>query len=81
MGQETNLIIEKMRRAFLLRKNFLGESRNSSLRLFNGFLEGDPNWVIDLFGETLVINNHDHSGEIDQTLIHAISVAYMQWLP
>ena len=34
------------------------EAHNTALRLFNGFLEGDPDLAIDVYGRTLVLHNY-----------------------
>jgi 23S rRNA (cytosine1962-C5)-methyltransferase len=34
------------------------EGHNSALRLFNGFLEGDPDLAIDVYGRTLLLHNY-----------------------
>ena len=40
------------------RASLLDPNHESALRLFNGFLEGDPNLVIDLYGRTAVLHNY-----------------------
>jgi 23S rRNA (cytosine1962-C5)-methyltransferase len=40
------------------RAELIDEKHNSALRLFNGFLEGEPDLTVDLFGRSLVIYNH-----------------------
>jgi 23S rRNA (cytosine1962-C5)-methyltransferase len=40
------------------RAALLKEDHKAALRLFNGFLEGYPSWVVDVFGRTLVILTH-----------------------
>jgi len=40
------------------RSPLLDPNHESALRLFNGFLEGDPNLVIDLYGRTAVLHNY-----------------------
>ncbi|NCP87949.1 MAG: SAM-dependent methyltransferase [Anaerolineae bacterium CG_4_9_14_3_um_filter_57_17] len=50
---ETLLERALTRRAFLL-----DENRQSALRLFNGFSEGAPNLIADLFAATLVLHNY-----------------------
>jgi 23S rRNA (cytosine1962-C5)-methyltransferase len=39
------------------RDPLLDEKHRGAVRLFNGFLEGEPNLVVDLYGQTLVMVN------------------------
>jgi 23S rRNA (cytosine1962-C5)-methyltransferase len=58
----------------------LEESSLTAIRLFNGFLEGDPRWVIELFGETLVINDNQSHSEDDSNVLELVKF-YLDWLP
>ncbi len=40
------------------RSPLLDPKHDSAFRLFNGFLEGDPNLVIDFYGRTAVLHNY-----------------------
>ena len=40
------------------RLNLIGASQESAIRLFNGFYEGYPDLVVDLYAQTLVIYNY-----------------------
>lgn len=40
------------------RHDFLDSRHEAAFRLFNGFLEGDPNLVIDLYGRTAMLHNY-----------------------
>ncbi len=44
--------------------NYFSESHDSALRLFNGFLEGCPGLVVELYGSTLVLFINDPADEI-----------------
>lgn len=44
--------------SFSSRISLLDPNHDSAFRLFNGFLEGDPNLVIDLYGRTAVLHNY-----------------------
>ncbi len=44
--------------ALTSRTSLFDPNHESALRLFNGFLEGDPNLVIDLYGRTAVLHNY-----------------------
>lgn len=41
-------------------------------RLFNGFFEGCPGLILDRYGSTLVINDHNQPGQLEQ-VIHDIA--------
>lgn len=40
------------------RQDLFGDERESAFRIFNGFYEGYPNLVVDLYAQTLVIYNY-----------------------
>lgn len=52
-----------------------------ALRLFNGFYEGVPGLVVDLYGRTLVIANHAAQPETLQPLIEAAVPYYLELQP
>ena len=68
-------------RAYQNRLQLLDERNNSALRLFNGFLEGDARWVIELFGKTLVINDYLKEEKSDSQDGREISDLYREWIP
>src|SRR5215210_2668567 len=45
-------------RALESRASLFDARHESAFRLFNGFTEGEPNVVIDLYASTLVIHNY-----------------------
>ena len=47
-----------LERAVQARAQFFDSPHESAFRLFNGFLEGDPDVVIDLYAQTLVLHNY-----------------------
>jgi 23S rRNA (cytosine1962-C5)-methyltransferase len=51
---------------------------DTGLRVFNGFSEGYPNLVIDLYGRTLVL--HDHAESEDAEKSHAVILAVHAYL-
>lgn len=63
------------------RLELLDEKNNSALRLFNGFLEGDPRWMIELFGKTLIINDYLKEKKSDCEDGKEISDFYREWIP
>ncbi len=56
----TNLT-QLLQTASAARVNFFGEKHQSAFRLFNGFLEGNPNIAIDIYARTVVIHNYADS--------------------
>lgn len=51
------------------RAEMLDERYESALRLFNGFVEGIPEVVVDLYGRTLVVHDYTPSGSGDEPLV------------
>lgn len=72
---------EKLSYALQQRSQLIQPGVDIALRLFNGFLEGDSRWVIELFGKTLVINDHLDGEEPDLQIIQEIGGLYREWLP
>lgn len=70
----------KLHKAFLARSSFLIGAETDAIRLFNGFLEGDNRWVIELFGNTLVINDNLQTELNPQDGI-IIAQYYLDWQP
>jgi 23S rRNA (cytosine1962-C5)-methyltransferase len=55
---EPQMTIELIEEALTFRAAFFDERHETAFRLFNGFTEGNPDLVIDLYGRTLVIHNY-----------------------
>ena len=70
----------QLHKAFLARSSLLDTSDTDAIRLFNGFLEGDSRWVIELFGNTLVINDNLQT-EPDLQDAKILARYYLDWLP
>ncbi|MCW3062546.1 MAG: SAM-dependent methyltransferase-like, partial [Capsulimonas sp.] len=47
--------------ALAARTQLLDARHEMALRLFNGFYEGFPNLVVDLYGRTLIFYNYAHT--------------------
>jgi 23S rRNA (cytosine1962-C5)-methyltransferase len=63
------------------RASLFDPKHESALRLFNGFLEGDPNLVIDLYGRTAVL--HNYADNPSDALIHDAKdflLSQLDWL-
>ncbi|HSJ89181.1 MAG TPA: class I SAM-dependent methyltransferase [Anaerolineales bacterium] len=51
-------VIQLLQQAIEARHHLFDAAHHSAFRLFNGFSEGDPDLVIDLYGATLVFHNY-----------------------
>lgn len=49
---------ELLRSAILARAALVDEAHESAFRLFHGHLEGDPQYVVDVYGRTAVVFHH-----------------------
>jgi 23S rRNA (cytosine1962-C5)-methyltransferase len=56
-------------RAIEARLDLLDARHETAVRLFNGFLEGCPQLVVELFGETAVLYNYANPPE-ELTILH-----------
>lgn len=80
MNSEKDQLQNILFRAFQNRARLV-EDDNSAIRLFNGFLEGDSRWVIEMFGKTLVINDYIKEETSDFQDAREISDLYREWIP
>lgn len=67
--------------AFHARLPLLDERRETAVRLFNGFLEGCPQLVVELFGETAVLYNHADPPEALNDLVTAVQQLLREQFP
>lgn len=81
MNSNFDYLQNKLRTALNYRKELLQDPNNTAIRLFNGFLEGDPRWVIELFGETIVINDHLNPPEPESNAVAKITRLFIESLP
>jgi 23S rRNA (cytosine1962-C5)-methyltransferase len=56
--EEMTSITELLESAFDARKSLFDSAHQSAFRLFNGFTEGNPDLVIDLYASTVVFHNY-----------------------
>ncbi|MEO7717556.1 MAG: class I SAM-dependent methyltransferase [Capsulimonas sp.] len=56
-----NSLTAALQAALAARTQFLDARHEMALRLFNGFYEGFPNLVVDLYGRTLIVYNYAHT--------------------
>lgn len=76
-------IIPLLDNSLQLRLDMLSPPHQSAVRLFNGFLEGYPRLVVDLFGRTLVVYNFSKPPEQLAGIIPALCNFYLsrlEWL-
>lgn len=59
----------------------LGGNHLGAFRLFNGFYEGIPGLVVDIFGKTLVINWHGESDDGFEDRCKSLQAYYLDKLP
>lgn len=72
-----------LERALLAREGLLDANHLGAWRLFNGFLEGSPELVIDLYGRTVVLHNYAEAPQDTQAIIQAaqsILLARLPWI-
>ncbi len=55
---KTDSIALLLEHAITLRAALFDERHETALRLFNGFTEGQPNLVVDLYAKTIVLHNY-----------------------
>jgi 23S rRNA (cytosine1962-C5)-methyltransferase len=68
-------------RALEARAGFSDPRHESAWRLFNGFYEGDPELVVDIYGRTLVIFNHADPPQKNQARVNAVRAHLASRLP
>lgn len=71
------MTIEPIETALTFRAAFFDDRHETAFRLFNGFTEGNPDLVIDLYARTLVINNYADNPEKGFVSVREAQ----QWLP
>jgi 23S rRNA (cytosine1962-C5)-methyltransferase len=72
-----------LEKATAARSTLIDPGHNSALRLFNGFTEGFPDLVVDIYGATAVLHDYNSKPGRGNTLIRAIQdflQARLPWL-
>jgi 23S rRNA (cytosine1962-C5)-methyltransferase len=72
---------EPIEEALTFRAAFFDERHETAFRLFNGFTEGNPDLVIDLYARTLVIHNYADKPEHGLTSISVAQPFLLARLP
>ncbi len=70
-----------LEKAISARASLLDEGHTSALRLFNGFLEGCTELVVDLYGRTLVLNIYAEVPEEGEELVRQAQTWLQSRLP
>ena len=71
------MIIPLLEKALSSRLNLFDPGHESAFRLFNGFTEGYPDLVLDVYGRTLVIHNYADDPAKNEEFIKEVT-AYLQ---
>jgi 23S rRNA (cytosine1962-C5)-methyltransferase len=64
--------------AIIARAELFEPKHETALRVFNGFYEGCPNLVIDLYGRTLVLHDYVESKDTEES--HAVALTVQTYL-
>ena len=76
-------LLQRISNALSARKVMLAPEHTQALRLFNGFFEGCPGLVVDLFASTLVVANHARPPELLEDSVPDVLAFYreaLRWL-
>jgi len=74
-------LLQRIAVALSARQAMLAPEHTQALRLFNGFYEGCPGLVVDLFGSTLVVANHARPPELLEDSVPDVLAFYREVLP
>ncbi len=74
-------IIQRLEKAFAEREASFDERHRSALRLFNGFTEGCPDLVVDLYATTAVLYNYAEEPEKGMELVQAAEAFLRERIP
>lgn len=70
-------LTDRIEWAIVARESLFDERHQAGLRLFNGFLEGEPQIVIDLYATTAVVHNYADPPKAGEALVEQV----LAWLP
>ena len=68
--EEMTALIQLLEQTIEARQPLFDAAHHTAFRLFNGFSEGDPDLVIDLYASTLVFHNYAEDVEYGHSLVH-----------
>jgi 23S rRNA (cytosine1962-C5)-methyltransferase len=78
---ESNALSPLLRQALDARCELLDERHEMAVRLFNGFVEGAPDLVVDLYGRTLLLQNYAQEPLQGAALVQEALTFYRAALP
>src|SRR5215211_3677338 len=67
------LIIPLLEKALDARASLFDARHESAFRLFNGFSEGEPNLVVDLYASTLLIHNYADDAAAGRWIVEGVA--------
>ena len=76
-------ITQLLEKAMQARTSLFDEAHETAFRLFNGFSEGSPDLVIDLYASTLIFNNYAENASYGLELVHeaqSFLLNHLSWL-
>lgn len=74
-------IVSLLEKAIKAREELFDAGHTSALRLFNGFLEGCPDLVVDLYAETILLHNYAEGPEQRLRLVSEAQAFLRSCLP
>jgi 23S rRNA (cytosine1962-C5)-methyltransferase len=74
-------IFPLLERALAARAGLSDARHEAAFRLFNGFYEGDPQLVVDLYARTLVLHNYASAPASAEETLHTVQGFYRERLP
>lgn len=74
-------LLTQIETAVAARSALFDEAHETAFRLFNGFVEGCPDLVIDLYAQTAVVHNYAKNPTENQPIIQAVQTHLRQSLP
>ena len=74
-------IFPLLERALAARAGLFDARHETAFRLFNGFYEGDPQLVVDLYARTLVLHNYATTPSSIQETLHAVQAFLRERFP
>jgi 23S rRNA (cytosine1962-C5)-methyltransferase len=74
-------LLRSLEAALQARQDLFDQQHQSGLRLFNGFYEGWPELVVDLYARTLLLHNYAASPESAQAWLPAVQSYLLDELP
>src|SRR5688572_28091221 len=69
---DSSSIIRLLEKAIVSRQTLFDSPHEQAFRLFNGFTEGCPDLVIDVYGATFLIHDYADNAEQNKALIEEI---------